>query len=121
MVSRTETKVEIRVETFFAPPVPPFFDNDVPLSGSASAVLFVAREQTVSRLDCLGIAIGGSTASATLFQLGQPIPGSKRFDTPGAMKGTSTISRGLAGRFGKSPVQKPLARPKNDGSGFETV
>ena len=87
-------------ELLIARRVPRHVENDIPLSGSAAAVLFVAREQTVSRLDCLGIPIAAGGPSVALFKLGQPIPGSKGF-TAGSSHGTSPISDALSGRLGR--------------------
>lgn len=95
------------LQFLLAPPVPRYVENDVPLSENARKVLGAAYVMTTQRLSCLGVPVGVGGAGYALFRLGQPVPGSKPFRTPGSSVGTSPISAALRGLKGKSPVQLP--------------
>jgi RHS repeat-associated protein len=66
-----------------------------------------AAAQATHALSCVGVpaAIGGGGTGA--YQLGQPVPGSKPFVTPGSSLGTSAASDALRGLGLRSPVPIP--------------
>ena len=69
-------------------------------------IFSLAYRETTYDLGCAGLGFLGGDTGAALFQLGQPVAGSKPFLTKGAAAGTSPLSSALRGIV-RSPVAIP--------------
>ncbi len=83
-----------------------FQDSDVPLTPAQRTIFSLAYRETTYDLGCAGLGFLGGDTGAALFQLGQPVAGSKPFLTKGAAAGTSPLSSALRGIV-RSPVAIP--------------
>ena len=81
-------------------------DSDVPLTPAQRKIFTLAYQETMYDLGCTGLGFLGGDTGAALFQLGQPVAGSKPFLTKGAAVGTSALSKALRGAV-RSPVAIP--------------
>jgi RHS repeat-associated protein len=69
--------------------------DDVPLTDEQRMIFTLAAVETEHAMGCVAIPGAGLLAGGTAFRLGQPIPGSKPFVTPGSSTGTSRASAAL--------------------------
>ncbi len=83
---------------------------DVPIygiQGQGAQILKAVGDNASHGLACFGQASPFGLGGA-LFIMGQPVPGTKPFVTPGSSVGTSPISSALRGSLPDAPVQLPM-------------
>lgn len=73
--------------------------GDVPLTNEQKAIFTSAYLQATHQLGCVGMSWAAGAGGSTLFQMSQPVAGSKSFVTPGSSIGTSPVSEALRDAF----------------------